>query len=110
MKHHALLALPLLVLAPAAADATDISGLWLVTTSLGGAPVVMDCSLLQVGVALSGWCTAETPGAAPTALAGQLDRTNAAWGYDVSVQGRPIHVAYRATLSGDSLSMSGQFS
>ncbi len=109
MKLPALLVLPVLALAPAAANATDITGLWMVSTSLGGAPVVMDCSLLQVGVALSGWCEPESAAAAPIALTGQLDRTNATWGYDLNLQGRPVHVTYRGVLSSDSLSMSGQF-
>ncbi len=108
MKLSGLSALALLSLAPAAAHATDVSGLWVVSTSVGQAPVVMDCSLLQVGVALTGWCEQEGADAVPAAVTGQLDRTNASWGYDVTVQGRPVHLAYQGTLSSDSLAMTGQ--
>ena len=108
MKLSGLSALALLSLAPAAAHATDISGLWVISTSLAQAPVVMDCSLLQVGVALSGWCEAESADAVPATVTGQLDRTNASWSSDITVQGRPMHLAYQGTLSSDSLAMTGR--
>jgi hypothetical protein len=92
---------------PAAAQATDVSGLWQVSTTLRQAPVVMDCSLLQIGVQLSGWCEPETPDAAPAALTGQLDEKRASWGYDVMDNGRKAHLAYTGTLT-DPLAMSGQ--
>ena len=108
MNPAALFALPLLALAPAAAHATDVSGVWIVSTSLAQTPVVMECSLLQIGVALSGWCEPESADATPVALSGQLDRTNASWGYDITVQGQPVHLAYQGALSADTLAMSGQ--
>ena len=108
MKPALLLALPLLALAPAGAHATDISGVWVVSTSLAQTPVVMECSVLQVGVVLSGWCEPETADATPAALAGQLDRTNASWSYDITVQGQPVHLAYQGVLNPDTLGMTGQ--
>jgi len=109
MKLPALLALPVLALAPAA-QATDVSGLWVINTAVGQTPVVTDCSILQLGVALSGWCEPESPGATPIALTGQLDRTQASWAYDTNVQGQPVHVAYQGTLTADTLGMTGQLS
>lgn len=94
---------------PAAAQATDISGLWQVSTSIHQAPVVMDCSVLQVGVQLSGWCEPQSPDAVPIALTGQLDETRASWGYDATDQGRSVHYGYSGTLT-DPLAMSGQLS
>ncbi len=108
MKLATPLAVALLGFAPAAAHATDVTGLWIVSSSLARTPVVMDCNVLQVGVALSGWCEPESPDAIPAALSGQLDRTKATWSADLMVQGRPVHVAYQGTLSSDSLAMTGK--
>ena len=108
MKLSLLLVLPALAFAPIAAHATDVSGLWIVTSSLATAPVKMDCSILQVGVQLQGWCEPESSTATPVALTGKLDRTQASWGYDLNVQGQTIHLAYAATLSPDTLGMVGQ--
>ncbi len=110
MKLAAPLAIALLSLAPAAAHATDVTGLWIVSTSFGQAPLVMDCSVLQVGVTLGGWCEPESPDAVPAPLSGQLDRTNATWTSDLMVQGRPVRIAYQGTLSADSLAMAGKLS
>ncbi len=110
MKITALVLLTSLALGPAAAQATDISGVWQVSTSIAQAPVVLDCSILQVGVRLTGWCEPETADARPVALTGALDRTQATWGYDIDVQGQPIHLAYQGTLNADSLGMTGALS
>ena len=107
MKISAFVLLPILALAPAAAQATDVSGLWQVSTSIAQTPVVMDCSILQIGVDLSGWCEPESPGASPIALTGKLDRTQATWGYDQTVQGQPVHLAYQGALTSDSMGMTG---
>jgi hypothetical protein len=107
MTRIGILLLAGLAVLPAAAHATDITGLWQVSTSIRQAPVVMDCSVMQVGVQLSGWCEPETPDAVPTALTGQLDETRASWSYDVSDNGRKVHLAYAGTLTGP-LAMSGQ--
>jgi hypothetical protein len=103
-----LLALPALALLPAAAQATDISGLWIVTSSLAQAPATMDCSIMQIGVQLQGWCEPETSDAAPVALTGKLDRTQATWGYDLNVQGQTVHLAYVGELTSNTLGMAGQ--
>jgi hypothetical protein len=94
---------------PAGAHATDISGLWQISTTFRAAPVVMDCNVLQVGVQLSGWCEPESPDAVPAALTGQLDQTRATWGYDVNDSGRTVRLAYSGLLTG-SLAMSGTLS
>jgi len=102
-----LLALGLLALAPAA-HATDVTGLWIVSSSLGQTPVTMDCSVLQVGVKLEGWCEPESADATPTALSGQIDRDTASWSYDLTVQGQPIRLAYQGMVSADQKTISGQ--
>jgi hypothetical protein len=103
-----LLALPALALLPAAAQATDVSGLWIVTSSLAQAPAKMDCSIMQIGVQLQGWCEPETSDATPVALTGKLDRTQATWGYDLNVQGQTVHLAYVGNLTPNTLGMAGQ--
>jgi hypothetical protein len=108
MKLPILLALPALALLPAAAHATDVSGLWIVTSSLATTPAKMDCSILQIGVQLQGWCEPESADATPAALTGKLDRTQATWGYDLNVRGQTVHLAYAATLNPDTLGMTGQ--
>ncbi len=83
--------------------------MWQVSTTIRAAPVVMECSVLQIGVQLSGWCEPQTSDAVPTALTGQLNETRATWGYDVQDGGRTVHLAYAGTLSGP-LDMTGQLS
>ncbi len=107
MKLHALLALGALALAPAA-HAADLSGLWIVTTSLAQTPTTMDCSILQIGAALEGWCEPESANAAPIALAGSINQNSAAWSYDMAVQGQPVHLAYQGTVSPDQTGITGQ--
>ena len=107
MKLPALLALGALALAPAA-HATDLSGLWIISSSLAQTPVTLDCSILQIGVVLSGWCEPESADAYPTALSGGLNQATASWSYDISVQGRPVHLAYQGTVSANDAAISGQ--
>ncbi len=99
MRRCPILLLPFLTLAPVAAHATDISGLWELSTTINQTPVVIHCSVLQVGVALTGWCKPETGGINPSPLTGRLELKTATWGYDVTFNGRVNHVAYSATLT-----------
>ena len=99
MRRFPILILLVLALAPAAAHATDVSGLWELSTSINKTPVVIHCSLLQVGVDLSGWCKPESAGIDPSAFTGRLDGDTATWGYDVTFRGSRNHVAYSATLT-----------
>jgi hypothetical protein len=108
MKLPLFLALPVLALLPAAAHATDVSGLWIVTSSLAQAPATIDCSIMQIGVQLQGWCEPESADATPVALTGKLDRTQATWAYDLNVQGQTVHLAYVGNLNPDTLGMTGQ--
>jgi hypothetical protein len=102
-----LLALSVLALAPAA-HATDVTGLWVVSSSLAQTPVTLDCSVLQIGVKLEGWCEPESADATPTTLTGQIDKDTASWSYDLTVQGQPIHLAYQGAVSADQKMISGQ--
>ena len=109
MKLPGTLILAALATLPAAAHATDISGLWQVSTTVSQAPVVMDCAVLQVGVRLSGSCAPQTGDTVPAALTGQLDATRATWGYDLTQGGRTVHLAYSGTLVAP-LAMTGSLS
>ena len=78
MKLPTLLALGVLALGPAA-HAADLSGLWIVTSNLAQAPAPIDCTIMQIGVSLSGWCEPETANAVPAALSGTLSQSRASW-------------------------------
>ena len=106
MKPLPALLLPLLALAPAAAHATDVSGLWELSTQINKTPVIIHCSVLQIGVDLTGWCKPESPGIDPSAFTGRLDGQTITWGYDVVFNGRQNHVGYSATLA-SSTAMTG---
>jgi len=105
VRRFFILLLPFLALAPAA-HATDVSGLWDVSTRINQTPVVIHCSVLQIGLQLSGWCKPETAGIDPSAFTGKLDGDTATWGYDVTFRGSRNHVAYSATLT-SSTAMTG---
>ena len=107
MKLPILAALGALTLAQVAHGA-DLSGLWIVSSPLAQTPAPMDCTILQVGVTLSGWCEPEAVNGYPTALSGSLSQNTASWTSDLTVQGQPVHLAYRATVSADQRMMSGQ--
>jgi len=107
MKLPALLVLGVLALAPTA-KAADLSGLWIISSSIVQSPVTMDCSILQVGVGLSGWCESENSDATPAALTGSINQNTASWAYTLTVQGQPMRVAYQTTVTGDAKAMSGQ--
>ncbi len=106
MRRFPILLLPILALAPATAHATDVTGLWELSTSINKTAVVIHCSVLQIGLDLSGWCKPESPGIDPSAFTGSLDGETVTWGYDVTFRGSRNHVAYSATLSSAS-AMSG---
>ncbi len=90
------------LLTPGLALAGDISGDWKVDSSVGKTPISINCTLVQTGAALSGACAPATGNAGPTALTGTVDGTKAAWGYDVTFQGKPAHVGYSADITSDS--------
>ncbi len=106
MRRFPILLLSLLALAPAAAHATDVTGLWELSTSINKTAVIIHCSVLQIGADLSGWCKPESAGIDPSAFTGRLDGATATWGYDVTFRGSRNHVAYSATLT-SSTAMNG---
>lgn len=107
MKLPTLIAFGALALAPGA-HAADLSGLWIVSSNLAQTQTAIDCSIIQIGVALSGWCEPETSTGYPTALTGTLNRNSASWSSDMNLQGQTVHLAYQATVSADQKSMGGQ--
>ena len=101
------------ILLPGAANAADLTGAWKVDSSVGATPISINCHLVQTGAALSGDCAPATGNAGPTALTGTVDGAKAAWGYDVTYNGKPAHVGYEADIKSDAamtgtLSLSGR--
>ncbi len=107
MKFSIFAVLGALALAPGA-RAADLSGLWIVSSPLAQTPAPLDCTILQVGVRLSGWCEPEAANGYPVALTGSLSQNTASWTSNVTVQGQPVRLAYQATVSADQRMMSGQ--
>ena len=79
--------------------ATDMSGLWVVSSSLSGTQVMIDCNVIQIGEVLYGSCEPEAQGATPAALLGHIDGANANWSYTVQDQGRQVALTYQATVA-----------
>ena len=89
-----------LLLAPGLALAQDLSGAWIVSSSVGTTPIIVNCTLAQMGEALSGSCAPAT--GAPTAFAGGVVKgAHASWGYDVTFRGQPSHVGFEADIASD---------
>ena len=91
----------------------DISGEWVVNSSVGGeTPITVHCTLEQNEFDLTGTCTPEMENAETSALTGSVTSTSASWGYDVVFNSEPGRVDFLATslmanrLSG-TLSLSG---
>ena len=97
----ALLLAAALVLAPGLALAQDLSGAWTISSSVGTTPITVNCTLVQMGEALSGSCAPATGTAGPTALTGTVTGPHASWGYDVTFRGQPAHVGYEADVTAD---------
>jgi hypothetical protein len=90
------------LLAPALAAAQDLSGAWTVSSSVGTTPITVNCTLAQVGEALSGSCAPATGTAGPTAFTGGVVKAgHVSWGYDVSFRGQPAHVGFEADVTSD---------
>ncbi|HEY5567652.1 MAG TPA: hypothetical protein VIM81_10455 [Gammaproteobacteria bacterium] len=87
--------------AAAPALAADLSGTWKIDSSVGGAPVVVQCTLAQAGNALSGSCRPQVDGIPPSDLIGVVDGARAKWGYDVVFNGNPGRVDYEAEIGAD---------
>lgn len=91
----------------------DISGDWVIASSVGGGtPITVYCTLEQNGAVLGGNCTPEMANAEASTLSGSVGLRLAVWGYDVVFNGNPGRVDFRATrLEADvlegTLSLSG---
>jgi hypothetical protein len=85
-------------LVAAAAVAADLSGTWKIDSSVGDAPVVVQCTLAQAGNALSGSCRPQVDGIPPSDLVGVVDGSRAKWGYDVVFNDNPGRVDYEAVI------------
>jgi hypothetical protein len=90
------------LIAPAIASAADLSGAWKVSSSVGATPITVDCALLQKDKALGGACAPGTGPAGPAAFSdGVVDGNHASWGYDVTFNGAPAHVGFKAEITSD---------
>lgn len=91
----------------------DISGDWVIASSVGGGTAItVYCTLEQNGAVLGGNCTPEMANAEASTLSGSIGLRLAVWGYDVVFNGNPGRVDFRATrLEADvlegTLSLSG---
>lgn len=91
----------------------DISGDWVIASSVGGGTAItVYCTLEQDGAVLGGSCTPEMVNAEASPLSGSIGLRLAVWGYDVVFNGNPGRVDFRATrLESDvlegTLSLSG---
>lgn len=91
----------------------DISGDWVIASSVGGGTAItVYCTLEQNGAVLGGNCTPEMANAEASTLSGSVGLRLAVWGYDVVFNGNPGRVDFRATrLEADvlegTLSLSG---
>ena len=109
----AALVISLLPVAGAAQPIPDISGFWVISSSVGGqTPITVYCTLIQQEEQLSGSCTPEMPEPEASELSGSVTGTSAEWGYDVVFNGNPGRVDFSAdSLAPDalagSLSLSG---
>lgn len=106
MKTRILLSLALLFsVAVVAADA-DISGDWIIDSSVGGAtPIKVRCTLIQAADKLSGTCTPEMENAEASKLTGTVNGSKAEWSYDVVFRDQPGHIAFTAdSVSSDKIS------
>ena len=84
----------------------DISGDWVIASSVGGGtPITVYCSVEQNGARLTGSCTPEMANPEPSALTGTLMQSTAQWGYDVVFNGNPGRVDFMAdSVSSDAIS------
>lgn len=76
----------------------DISGDWVIASSVGGGTAItVYCTLEQDGAVLGGSCTPEMENAEASTLSGSIGLRLAVWGYDVFFNGSPGRVDFRAT-------------
>lgn len=96
----------LLLSCPIVAGEVDISGDWIIDSSVGGrTPIKVYCTLEQEDDRLSGECTPEMENAEAAKLAGKINGDTAEWGYDVVFNGNPGRVDFMADfISSDKIS------
>ena len=84
-----------------AAAGAELSGTWKIDSSVGENPVVIHCTLVQAGDALTGQCRPQVDGIEPSAVTGSVTGAKAKWGYDVVFNGNPGRVDYEADVAAD---------
>ena len=86
----------ILVFSPSILFAADLSGEWEIAASLGETPIGVHCTLIHMDDKLSGTCTPEMQNAEASELTGTVTSSSAEWGYDVTFNGAPGHIAFTA--------------
>jgi asparagine N-glycosylation enzyme membrane subunit Stt3 len=87
-------------LAPAAALAADMSGVWTVHGTFGALKYTITCTFKQQGSTLSGPCTGGPTGEnVPTT--GKVNGTTVEFMYDTTYQGAPVHLYYGGMAHAD---------
>ena len=90
-----------LLIAPALAQGTNVSGTWKVTGDVVGNAVDLLCTFAQDGKKLSGSC--KSPGATkPTDITGEVDDKKVTWKYEAQYEGQPITLTFNGTLDASS--------
>jgi hypothetical protein len=100
-----LIAAAAIALAPAAASAADMSGVWVVNADFGGAiTYTTTCTLKDDAGALTGSCT-DPQGGAVVNTTGKVTESatdpSMEWAYDTTYQGAPIHLDYKGDVQAD---------
>jgi len=84
----------------------DLTGDWVIQSSVGGQiPITVNCALIQKESAISGTCTPVMDNPEASEVNGSIEGDFAGWGYDVVFNGNPGRVDFVAdTVSSDLLS------
>jgi hypothetical protein len=95
-----LIAAAVAALAPAAAQAQDLSGAWKLNLNIADMMIPLTCTFTQMGGTLGGTC--DGADGKPAAVTGTVDGTKLKWSYDTTFQDMPMHVAYAGEVKPDS--------
>ncbi|MDE3103624.1 MAG: hypothetical protein KGK08_00475 [Acidobacteriota bacterium] len=80
---------------PAAAAAHDLSGKWMVHTSIAGNDNDQTCTLTQKDAVLTGICTSDT---GSVKLTGKVEGSKVSWSYQTDYNGTPLTLHFTGTL------------
>ena len=87
------------LLAPTAASAADLSGVWKLNLDIAGMMIPLACTFTETGQTLGGTC--DGADGKPAAVTGAIDGSKVTWAYDTKFQDMPMHVAYTGEIKAD---------